>query len=190
MVMLAKKLEKTRFPLGELERNSSGMISFPACRSTNIKIPPEMREVNRAATMMGWLHGSTFPPRFNPMIRNVTQIACEADPIESKLLRTCSKSTFSFLASCGPKSSGIVTHARAKANMITGTGGKPRLDSTAPVRLLRVYAYLRFRTPISTPAHRQGSLPEQLLEMIQSQRPSSKWIDTSLLYGVGRGRCL
>lgn len=122
MVMLAKKLEKTRFPLGELERNSSGMIGFQARCSACIRIPPEITDIIRATTMIGWFQGRTLPPRFSPTTRKVTQIACESDPTVSKFLRVSSKSTFSFLASWGPRSSGIVSHATVKANSIAGTG--------------------------------------------------------------------
>lgn len=53
IVMLAKKFEKTRLPLGELNRNSSGIIGFAARPSARTSPAAHMAAAMKAAIMRG-----------------------------------------------------------------------------------------------------------------------------------------
>ena len=53
IVMLAKKFEKTRLPLGELNRNSSGMIGSAARRSARISPAAHIAATTKAVIMRG-----------------------------------------------------------------------------------------------------------------------------------------
>ena len=74
MVMLAKKFENTKLPLGALNRNSSVMIGFSASRSALISPAPHIAEAMNAVMMIGWLYGNTLPPKFMAIIKEVMHV--------------------------------------------------------------------------------------------------------------------
>ena len=111
---LPKKLLKTRFALGWLERSSNGTTGRGAFFSIRTRNADVMQKRTRDEITAGCVHEKMFPPRFNPRIKKVTVTVNVKDPAMSKVLRVSRYVLYSVFDKLGPMSLGVVATARTR----------------------------------------------------------------------------